>query len=89
MFGIQVNKLMFFLSILFAFACVILAFIQPNQSNDFSLVFTNINYKAYLVALLTAMSWAIYSNMIKKYKTEDDIAALPIIFVLSGLAFLI
>jgi drug/metabolite transporter (DMT)-like permease len=46
------------------------------------------NFLAYLLALLTAVSWALYSNLTKKFVTDDDFAALPVIFMLSGLPFL-
>jgi drug/metabolite transporter (DMT)-like permease len=51
------------------------------------LKFADDNIWAYLIAFLTAVSWAIYSNMIKKYNSTDDIAAIPVIFIFSGLVF--
>lgn len=47
------------------------------------------NLLAYLLAFMTSVSWAVYSNLITKYKSEDDIAGIPIIFLISGLIFLI
>jgi drug/metabolite transporter (DMT)-like permease len=47
------------------------------------------NLIAYFLAFMTSVSWAIYSNLTSKYKTEDDIAGIPIIFLISGLIFLL
>lgn len=47
------------------------------------------NLLAYLLAFITSVSWAVYSNLITKYKSEDDIAGIPVIFLLSGLIFLL
>jgi len=47
------------------------------------------NFLAFLFAFLGAISWALYSNLISRYKTSDDIAAIPIIFIISGLLFFV
>ena len=46
------------------------------------------NFPAYLMAFLTSVSWALYSNLTVKYKNKDDMAAIPVIFMVSGLIFL-
>jgi drug/metabolite transporter (DMT)-like permease len=46
------------------------------------------NVLAYVMAFLTSVSWALYSNLTVKYKSGDDMAGIPVIFILSGLVFL-
>jgi drug/metabolite transporter (DMT)-like permease len=47
----------------------------------------NDNFLAFLFAFIGAVSWAIYSNLIKKYDSKDDVVALPLIFIFSGFVF--
>jgi drug/metabolite transporter (DMT)-like permease len=47
----------------------------------------NDNLPAYL-AFMTAVSWALYSNLTAKYKSSDDLANIPVVFLISGLVFL-
>ncbi len=47
------------------------------------------NIFAYLLAILTSVSWALYSNLIVKYKNQNDRAGIPVVFFLSGIVFLI
>lgn len=49
----------------------------------------NDNLLAFLFAFLGAVSWALYSNLIRKYKSDDDIVGFPLIFIVSGLVFFI
>jgi drug/metabolite transporter (DMT)-like permease len=72
-----------------AISGVVIAFSQEYRINEFFLVLKTADHSvwAYLLTLLTAVSWALYSNLTKKYHTDDDIAALPIIFIVSGLLF--
>jgi drug/metabolite transporter (DMT)-like permease len=46
------------------------------------------NLLAYALAFLTSVSWALYSNLTVKYQSQDDMAGIPVIFMLSGLVFL-
>ena len=46
------------------------------------------NLMAYLLAFLTSVSWALYSNLTVKHKNQDDMAGIPVIFITSGLIFL-
>jgi drug/metabolite transporter (DMT)-like permease len=46
------------------------------------------NFPAYLMAFLTSVSWALYSNLTVKHKNKDDMAAIPVIFMVSALIFL-
>lgn len=43
---------------------------------------------AYTLAFFCALSWAIYSNLTVKHDSGDDLAAIPVVLVLSGLVFL-
>lgn len=91
MFHLKPKMGLFILSILLAVSGVIIAFSQTYSIHDFMLAFKAGNYSiwAYVLTLLTAVSWGLYSNLTKKYHTNDDIAALPIIFIVSGLLFLL
>ena len=91
MFHIKPKMGLFILSILLAVSGVIIAFSQTYSISEFFQVIKTANYNiwAYLLTFLTAVSWALYSNLTKKYHTDDDIAALPIIFIVSGLLFLL
>jgi drug/metabolite transporter (DMT)-like permease len=47
------------------------------------------NVFAYLLAILTSVSWALYSNLIVKYKNQNDRAGIPVVLFLSGIVFLV
>jgi drug/metabolite transporter (DMT)-like permease len=91
MFKLKPKTGLFVLSIFFACGGVILALSQSYSIGEFLLALktANTNILAYLLTLLTAVSWGMYSNLTKKYHTDDDSAALPVIFMISGLVFLI
>ncbi len=99
MFRLKPKKVMFLSSIVLAFMGVILAFSQSYSLDGLihSVLrspFSGLRSPfsgliAYLLTFLTAVSWAFYSNLTKKYHTDDDVAALPLIFALSGLLFLL
>lgn len=90
MFKLKPKVGLFVLSIILAISGVVIAFSQTYSIYEFIQVIKTANYNiwAYLLTFLTAVSWALYSNLTKKYHTDDDIAALPIIFIISGLLFL-
>lgn len=90
MFHLRPKRRLFTLSILLAFSGVVMALSQEYSVNEFIHIIKTANYNifAYLLTLLTAVSWGLYSNLTKKYHTDDDVAALPIIFIASGLLFL-
>jgi drug/metabolite transporter (DMT)-like permease len=90
MFHIKPKPVLFILSILLAFCGIVMAIFQAYSINEFiqTVKAANYNIIAYLLTFLTAVSWGLYSNLTKKYHTDDDVAALPIIFVVSGLLFL-
>jgi drug/metabolite transporter (DMT)-like permease len=41
-----------------------------------------------LLVLTAAFSWAMYSNLTVKYNSQNDLAGIPVIFLLSSLVFL-
>jgi drug/metabolite transporter (DMT)-like permease len=90
MFHIKPKMGMFVFSIALATSGVMIAFSQEYTISEFIGIIRAANNSiwAYLLTLLTAVSWALYSNLTKKYHTDDDVAALPIIFIVSGLLFL-
>jgi drug/metabolite transporter (DMT)-like permease len=91
MFHLRPKLFLFIISIILAVSGVILALSQTYSLEEFLVLLhsTGTNFWAYLLTFLTAISWGIYSNLIKKYNTDDDMAALPVIFVISGLLFLL
>lgn len=91
MFRIKPKTGIFIVSILLALCGVVMAISQAYSFSEFILAVKTVNYNiiAYLLTLLTAVSWGLYSNLTKKYHTDDDVAALPVIFAVSGLLFLI
>lgn len=91
MFKLKPKKGLFILSILLAVSGVVIAFSQTYSITEFiqTLKTAGYNIWAYILTLLTAVSWGLYSNLTKKYHTDDDITALPIIFIISGLLFLL
>jgi len=89
-FHIRVRPLPFIISITLGVSGVILAFSQEYTLRGLIELAKSLddNFLAYLLAILTAISWALYSNMTKKFISDDDFAAVPLIFMLSGLPFL-
>ena len=89
MFHIRPKIGLFIISIVLAISGVMIAFSQEYTIKEFIMIINTANYSvwAYLLTFLTAVSWALYSNLTKKYHTDDDVAALPIIFIVSGLLF--
>jgi drug/metabolite transporter (DMT)-like permease len=89
-FRIRVKPLAFIISVILGVSGVILAFSQEYTLRELAEIAKNleVNFMAYLFALFTAVSWALYSNLTKKYVSDDDFAAIPLIFMLSSLPFL-
>jgi drug/metabolite transporter (DMT)-like permease len=77
--------------IILSFLGIFLAFLQGYSSEIVGRIIRagDDNLLAYFLAFMTAVSWAVYSNMTSKYKTQDDIAGIPIIFLISGMIFLL
>jgi len=90
-FHIKVKPLIFSISVILGVSGVILAFSQEYTLKELLETVKSLddNFLAYLLALVNAVSWGLYSNLTKKYVTDDDFAAIPVIFIISGLPFLI
>ena len=76
--------------ILAAFAGTTLALLKGNQVSLTGLQ-TALKKDAFpfLLALLAAVSWAIYSNMTHKFKTPEDKVAMPLFLLTAGFVVLI
>jgi len=90
-FHIRVKPFAFIISVILGIFGVILAFSQEYTLKELVETAKSLdkNFLAYMLALINAVSWGLYSNLTKKYITDDDFAAIPVIFILSGLPFLI
>ncbi|HLP57886.1 MAG TPA: EamA family transporter [Candidatus Deferrimicrobium sp.] len=76
--------------ILIAFAGTAAAMLEGNRlaMADIRLTLTD-NFLPYALALLAAVSWGLYSNLARKFKTDEDILSIPLIFIISGGAVLL
>ncbi len=70
---------------------MVLAVFEGYNLNEIINIFSSgdDNLFAYALALLNSITWALYSNLTIRYQRNDDMAALPILFILTGIAFLI
>ncbi len=90
-FKAKVSFAFFAIGVLLSIIGLIIGLIESNGPIEFTNIFCgggNILI-AYALAFLTAISWALYSNLTVKFKPNDDIAALPILFLVSSLSFLV
>ena len=87
---IKVRPLAFIVSVILGVSGVILAFSQEYTFKELIETAKSLddNFLAYILALINAVAWGFYSNLTKKYNTDDDFAAIPAIFIISGLPFL-
>jgi len=75
--------------IIVAFAGTVIAVILGNNLSTGQLTESLArNFPVYLLALGGAVTWGIYSNMTRKYHIEEDIAAMPVLFLLSSVVIL-
>ena len=89
MFRLKIPWMIFIPGLILSFAGVALALLQDYDFDSISYLIRagDDNVVVYLIAFLTSVSWALYSNLTVKYKNADDMAAIPVIFVASGLVF--
>jgi len=90
-YKVKVKPWLFFPGILAALAGIIIALLQGYDAKELLRIAAALddNFLAFIFALIGAVSWAVYSNLIGKTANKDDKVALPVIFVLSGLVFFI
>ncbi len=85
----KVKPILFYPGIIAAFAGISIALLQGYTAEELAAIAgaLNDNFLAFIFALIGAVSWAIYSNLIKKYECKEDIVALPLLFIFSGIVF--
>jgi drug/metabolite transporter (DMT)-like permease len=95
-FRVPINKakiipILFYPALAFALAGIVIALLQGYSAQQLLEIASALddNFLAFLFAFMGAASWAVYSNLIRKYRSDEDIVALPIIFVFSGLVFFV
>jgi drug/metabolite transporter (DMT)-like permease len=90
LFRLSYRKSIFFTGILFSITGILLASVQGYNKYEIQGIIAagDDNLMAYSLALLNSVCWALYSNLTVKYKTEEDIAGIPVIFILIGLVFI-
>jgi drug/metabolite transporter (DMT)-like permease len=90
LFRLKPPLLIFIPGVMLSFAGITLALLQDYDSGSILTLMRSgdNNVLAYFLAFLTSVSWAMYSNLTVKYKNQDDMAGIPVIFLASGLAFL-
>jgi drug/metabolite transporter (DMT)-like permease len=90
-FKVKLPIFFFSTGVLLSLTGMTIALIEANGPIEFAHVFRGGRdiFLAYSFAFLTAFCWALYTNLTAKFKSEDDIAALPVLFLLSSLSFLL
>jgi len=90
MFRLKTPMQLFLPGALLSLSGIILALLQDYDTGSLQRLITtrDENVLAYMLAFLTSVSWALYSNLTVKYRTRDDMAGIPVIFIASGLTFL-
>lgn len=90
-YKVKIKFWLFFPGILAAFTGIVIALLQGYNGKELLRIAAALddNFLAFIFAFIGAVSWAVYSNLIGKSSHKDDKAALPVIFVLSGLVFFI
>jgi drug/metabolite transporter (DMT)-like permease len=90
MFGLPFKKSIFFTGILFSFTGIVLASLQGYNRNEIRGIIAagDDNLMAYVFAVLNSVCWALYSNLTVKYKTGEDIAGIPVVFIAIGFVFI-
>ena len=90
LFRLRTPLSLFIPGVILSFAGIALALLQDHD--PISIVHLlrsgDDNMLAYVLAFLTSVSWALYSNLTVKYNSKDDMAGIPVIFIISGLVFL-
>jgi drug/metabolite transporter (DMT)-like permease len=90
-YHVKIRPLLFIAGISTALAGIIIALLQGYKLQELLDITRALddNFIAFFFAFIGAVSWAIYSNLIKKYGANDDVVALPLIFIFSGFVFFV
>ena len=77
--------------ILLSLIGIVLALLEGYNFSEIKNIFQSgdDNPAAYALAFLNSVSWALYSNLTIRYKKNDDRAGIPVLFILTGVAFLV
>jgi drug/metabolite transporter (DMT)-like permease len=91
LFKLRISAKTILPGVLLSFSGIMLALLQGYNTDDIEQIIKagDDNILAYVLAFLTATSWAIYSNLTVKYSTNNDMAGIPVIFLISSLFFLL
>jgi len=91
LFKLKIPVPIFITGVLLSLSGITIALIAGNTGMDIERIIKagSSNIIAYSLAFFTAVSWALYSNFIVKYKMQDDLAAMPVLFLCSSLIFFI
>ncbi len=91
LYRLKIIPVLFYPAIAAALTGIAIALLQGYSASELLEIAgsLNDNLLAFLFAFLGAVSWALYSNLIRKYKSGEDIAGFPVIFIVSGLVFFI
>ncbi|MBN2813684.1 MAG: EamA family transporter [Bacteroidales bacterium] len=91
MFRARVSMLVFLPGLLLSLAGITLAVLQGNSHDDITALLKagDDNVIAYLLVFMAALSWALYSNLTVKHVSSNDMAGIPVVFLISSLVFLI
>lgn len=78
------------IGIIIAFSGTAAALLEGNRLSvtDIRLTVKD-NLAPYALALLAAISWGLYSNLARKFKTAEDIISVPVIFIISSAVVLV
>ena len=76
--------------VLLALAGVFLALLQGSDIGSIHRILQagNDNLLAYFLAFLTALSWALYTNLTVRHESGSDLKVIPIVFMISSFIFL-
>ena len=86
----KISYCLFIPGIVLSLAGIALALLQGYSADGMIQVLKagDDNLVAYLLVFIAAFSWAMYSNLTVKYTSHNDLAGIPVIFLLSSLVFL-
>jgi len=81
----KVRPTLLILGIFLAFSGTVVALMHGNRLSLVDLLSTlKGNLIPYAFAFVAAVSWGLYSNLVRKYKVKEDLISVPLLFVASG-----